>query len=86
MVFGVFLEVAQFARFADGLAQARALGLAQEQVLLFQGASALDGHRVLGNAHALSPACRSCKRRTVFSGPNFNASQMASPAAMVVVQ
>ena len=35
---------------------------------------------------AFSPACRSCKRRTVFSGPNFSASQMASPAAMVVVQ
>ena len=36
MVFGVFLEVAQLPRFTDRLAQARTLGLAQEEQFLFR--------------------------------------------------
>src|SRR3990167_1331804 len=86
VVFGVFLQVTQLAGRTDVLAQLWTYDLGQMGVLLFQGARALNGHRVFGYAHAFNPACRSCKRRTVFSGPNFSASQIASPAAMVVVQ
>ena len=86
VVFGVFLQVTQLAGRTDVLAELRTDDFGQVSVLLFQGASALNGHWVLRYAHAFNPACRSCKRRTVFSGPNFSASQIASPAAMVVVQ
>ncbi|MCY1178671.1 hypothetical protein D9M73_190360 [compost metagenome] len=74
MVFGVFLQISQLSRFSDGLTDLRALGLEGFQ-FVFQGASALDGHRKF--SHALIPAWRSCKRRTVFSGPNLSASQIA---------
>ena len=84
MVFSVLFEVTELARSADILAQFGTHYLGQVSVLLFQGARALNGHWVFD--HALIPACRSCRRRTVFSGPNFSASQIACPAAMVVVQ
>ena len=84
VVLGVLLEVTQLTRLGDGLGDLRTqLGL-EVLELVFQGTGALDGHGVLG--HALTPACRSCSRRTVFSAPNFKASQMAWPPAMVVVQ
>ncbi|MNP68219.1 hypothetical protein D3C76_1641450 [compost metagenome] len=75
MVLGVFLEVAQFTRFGDGLGDLRAQYGLQVFQFIFQGASALDGHWKF--THALIPAWRSCRRRTVFSGPNLSASQIA---------
>src|SRR5690606_20018637 len=83
MVFGVFLEIAQLARLGDGLGDLRTQHGLQMLEFIFQGASALDGHREFG--HDLIPAWSSCKRRTVFSGPNLSASQIAWPPAMVVV-
>ena len=80
----IFLEVAQFARRTDFLAQLWPNNLGQVCKLFFQGFMALDRHWVFD--HAFNPACRSCKLRTVFSGPNLSASQIASPAAIVVVQ
>ena len=84
MIFGVLLEIAQFTCLTDVLTEFRTHDLGQVSQLFFQGASALDGHRVF--IHALIPACRSCSRRKAFSGPNLSASQIACPAAMVVVQ
>src|SRR5690606_22267661 len=82
VVLGVFLQVAQLAGLGDGRADLRALDF-QLLEFLFQGASALDGHRVF--RHALIPACKSCSRRTVRSGPNLMASHTAWPPARVVV-
>src|SRR3989344_1311113 len=64
VVFGVFFKVTQLAGRADVLAELRTHDLGQVGVFFFQGACALDGHWVLD--HAFNPACRSCKRRTVF--------------------
>src|SRR5690606_20735225 len=75
VVFGVFLEIAQLARLGDGLGDLRTQHGLQMLEFIFQGASALDGHREFG--HDLIPAWSSCKRRTVFSGPNLSASQIA---------
>src|SRR5690606_15584415 len=75
VVLGVFLEVTQLTRLGDRLAQRRTTHLGQVSQFFFQGARALDGHWVLG--HAWIPAWRSCSRRTVFSGPNLSASQIA---------
>ncbi|MOA40264.1 hypothetical protein D3C78_1621220 [compost metagenome] len=75
VVLGILLEVAQLTRGTDVLTELRTHDLGQVSQFFLQGARALDSHRVLG--HALIPACRSCRRRTVFSGPNFSASQIA---------
>ncbi|MNN59391.1 hypothetical protein D3C81_1745030 [compost metagenome] len=75
VILGILLEIAQLPCGTDVLTELRTHDLGQMGQFFLQGASALDSHRVLG--HALIPACRSCRRRTVFSGPNFSASQIA---------
>src|SRR5690554_676660 len=74
MILGVLLQVSQLSRLGNGGGDLRTHHRLEVLELFLEGAGALNGHGIL---HAYNLSCRSCRRRTARSGPNFSAMQTA---------